>query len=160
VRPKGNQQDLAKRRLKAVRQVVRGERTQAEVAKQFAVSRQSVSRWVQEFKSRGAKGLRATKNTGRPSRLSPAQSARLEKMLLQGARASGFPSDLWTCPRIAQVIERRFSVKYHVDHVCRLLRELGWSVQKPERRAIERNEREIRRWVRVEWPRIKKKPAV
>jgi transposase len=83
---------------------------------------------------------------------------RLERLLVRGPEACGFPTDLWTCPRIAQVIQREFNVDYHVDHVRRILRSLGWSPQKPERRARERDELAIRRWVKVEWPRIKKKP--
>jgi transposase len=78
--------------------------------------------------------------------------------LLKGAKAAGFPTDLWTCPRVAQLIRESFSVTYHVDHVGRLLRDLGWSPQKPQRRAVERDEAEIQRWVKEEWPRVKKKP--
>ncbi len=80
--------------------------------------------------------------------------------MIQGAQAAGYPTDLWTCPRVAEQIERRFGVRYHVDHVGRLLHELGWSPQKPARRALERDEDAIRRWVRHEWPRVKKKPGV
>jgi transposase len=83
----------------------------------------------------------------------------LERDLLEGARAAGFPTDLWTCPRIAELIQSRFGVHYEVSGVWRLLRALGWTPQKPERRAVERKEREIQRWIKKEWPRIKKKPA-
>jgi transposase len=84
---------------------------------------------------------------------------RLEKKLLKGAQAAGFPTDLWTCPRVARLISSLFGVTYHVDHIGRLLHMLGWSPQKPERRAIERDEEKIRQWVKHQWPRIKKKPA-
>ena len=80
----------------------------------------------------------------------------LERDLLKGPKAFGFPTDLWTCPRVAQVIRRRYRVKYHVDHVSRLLRSMGWTPQKPERRARERDERAIRGWIRKDWPRVKK----
>lgn len=80
----------------------------------------------------------------------------MERVLLKGAAAAGFPTDLWTCPRVAQVIQKRFGVGYHVDHIGRLLHGLGWSPQKPERRAVERNEAEIRRWAKEDWPRVKK----
>jgi putative transposase len=96
---------------------------------------------------------------GRPRKLTAAQRARLEKALLRGALAYGFPTDLWTCPRVADLIERRFRVEYHVDHVGRLLHGIGWSPQKPERRARERDEEAIRTWVKTVWPRVKKKPA-
>ncbi len=72
---------------------------------------------------------------------------------------AGYPTDLWTCPRIAQVIHRRFGIRYHVDYLPRLLTSLGFSCQKPERRAIERDEPAIARWMQRDWKRIKKKPA-
>ena len=79
--------------------------------------------------------------------------------LLKGAKSNGFSTDLWTCPRVAQLIWERFGVDYHVDHIGRLLHGLGWGPQKPQRRAIERDEEAIRRWVNKEWPRIKKKQS-
>jgi transposase len=83
----------------------------------------------------------------------------LEQALLAGAQAAGFDNDLWTCPRVAQLIRQRFDIGYHVDHLGRLLRSLGWSPQRPERRARERDEVQIGRWIKEQWPRIKKKPA-
>lgn len=88
----------------------------------------------------------------------PKHKRTLEALLLKGAQAAGFHTDLWTCPRVADVVERRFGVHYHVDHVGRLLHELGWSPQKPARRAVERDEAAIRRWVQEKWPRVKKTP--
>ena len=83
----------------------------------------------------------------------------MEQWLLKGAQAVGFPTDLWTCPRVAQLIRERLGVSYHVDHVCRVLHGLGWSPQRPSRRAIERDESAIQNWICAEWPRIKKKPT-
>lgn len=103
--------------------------------------------------------MRARPAPGRPCKLNQAGRGRLGRLLLAGAEKAGYPTDLWTCPRVAGLIRRRFKVRYHVDHVSRLLRSMGWSPQKPERRARERDEEAIRRWVRVEWPRIKKKPV-
>jgi transposase len=80
----------------------------------------------------------------------------LETILLRGARGAGFSTDLWTCPRIVQVIQKVFGVCYHVDHIGRILRSLGWSPQKPQRWAIERDEAAIQRWVKADWPRVKK----
>ena len=80
-------------------------------------------------------------------------------LLIKGPLAAGFYTDLWTCPRVAELIKRRLGVDYHVDHVGRLLHELGWSPQKPARRAAERDEQEIRRWAREDWPRVKKTPG-
>lgn len=80
----------------------------------------------------------------------------MEKLLLKGAVAAGFPTDLWAWARIAQAIEERFGVRYHADHIGRLMRTLGWSPQKPTRRALKRDETAIATWVKFEWPRVKK----
>jgi transposase len=91
--------------------------------------------------------------------MKPTQKQRLLVCLERGAQAAGFSTDLWTCPRIAKLIRDRFDVSYHVDHVCRLLHSLGLSPQRPERRAIERDENQIQNWIRTTWPSAKKKPA-
>jgi transposase len=83
----------------------------------------------------------------------------LEKVLLKGARRAGFSSELWTCARVTDLIRQRFGVEYHLCHVWRLLRSMGWSCQTPARRAVERDEALIERWVKVEWPALKKRPA-
>ena len=77
---------------------------------------------------------------------------------MEGAESAGFSSNLWTCPRVAGIIRKRFRVRYHVDHIGRLLRSMGWTPQKPQRRAVERDEEAIQRWIKQDWPRIKKKP--
>jgi len=89
--------------------------------------------------------------------LTERQRERLSRELLRGPLEHGFETDLWTGPRVGRVIQRLFGVRYHPEYVPRLLRALGWSPQKPESRAYERDEGEIRRWVREEWPRIKKR---
>jgi putative transposase len=89
--------------------------------------------------------------------LAPRQLQQVERVLRNGAQAAGFATDLWTCPRVAQVIARRFGVQYHVDHLRRLLRAMGWSPQKPQRQAVERDEQAIRGWIKETWPRVKKK---
>jgi transposase len=101
-------------------------------------------------------GLVAKPHLGPEPRLTDDDLVRLEKLLLAGAHKAGFPSDLWTCPRVADVIQQRFGVEYHPAHIWKILRRLGWSCQKPERRARERNEIEIEHWRKMEWPRIKK----
>jgi transposase len=78
--------------------------------------------------------------------------------LLKGAITYAYSTDLWTTARIAEVIEDQFAVRYHRDHVGRLMRALGWSHQKPQRRAVERDERAIARWKRKDWPSVKKTP--
>jgi transposase len=103
--------------------------------------------------------LKAKPHPGRKPRLSSRQKERLKKILLRGPLAAGYPTDLWTCPRVAEVIERTFGVKYHPDWVWYILRSLGWTCQKPEQRARERDEKAIRHWRSVDWPRIKKSPG-
>jgi transposase len=158
MRPVGNAKQLERRRERAIALLQDG-RAPVDVARLLGVDRRSVRRWKAAHRERGAAGLAARPVSGRPSKLRARQRAQLEVVLLRGAEASGFESDLWTCPRVAQVIHRRFGIRYHVDHIGRLLRSLGWTPQRPTRRAVERDEEGIRRWIKREWPRIKKKPA-
>jgi transposase len=159
MRPHGNPEELERRRCRAIELLEQGH-PPVEVARIVDVDRRSVRRWNAAYRKQGIGGLKRKPVPGRPSKLSPARHKRLEAVLLKGARAAGFPTDLWTCPRVAEVIQIRFGIRYHVDHVGRLLHSLGWSPQKPQRRAVERNEADIQRWVKTEWPRIKKKPRV
>ena len=79
--------------------------------------------------------------------------------MIAGPLAAGFETDLWTCPRVAQVVRREFGISYHPDHLGRILHVLGFSPQKPQRRARERDEAAIKRWREKDWPRIKKRAA-
>lgn len=133
--------------------------TQAEIARILEVDARSVRRWKHDLRWGGKAALRAVPAPGRPAKLSPAQRQRLERQLLQGAQAAGFATDLWTCPRVAEHIERVFGVRYHVDHIGRLLHALHWSPQKPARKAVKREEEGIRRWVKQTWTAIRKKRA-
>ena len=157
MRPNGSQSFLQQRRFQALSLFENG-LTPVEIAHRLGVDRRSVRRWKAAYQSRGSKGLEAKSVPGRPTKLKLRDRDKLQKHLLRGAEACGFSTDLWTCPRIASVIRRHFKVDYHVDHVGRLLRSLGWSPQKPEHRARERDEKTIRTWVRYHWPRLKKKP--
>ena len=87
------------------------------------------------------------------------QLRRIEKALLKGPRFQGDRTEIWTLPRVATVIERVSGVKYHPGHVWRILRGLGWSLQRPTLRARERDDEAIARWVREDWPRVKKTPG-
>lgn len=158
MRPSGSPAELERRRLRALDLLKEG-LLPVEVARRLGVDRRSVRRWRASFDAGGRDGVRALPVPGRPSKMTAAQRTQLEKALLRGALAHGYPTDLWTCPRVAQLIDRRFGVEYHVDHVGRLLHALGWSPQKPERRARERDEEAIRTWIKTVWPRVKKKPA-
>ena len=158
MRPHGSPAQLERRRLQALGLLQQG-LAPVDVARRLGVDRRSVRRWKAAARHGGPARLKAIPATGRPPKLDGRARQRLARHLLRGAQAAGFPTDLWTCPRVATLIHREFGVRYHVDHVGRLLRALGWSPQKPERRARERDEPAIRRWLRTEWPRIKKNPA-
>ena len=155
MRPAGSAEELEHRRARAIALLKEG-LAPVDVAHRLGVDRRSVRRWKAAHREHGVAGIHAKPAPGRPSALDAKQKRRLEALLLKGAAAAGFPTDLWTCPRVAHLIRDRFGVDYHVDHVGRLLHALGWSPQKPERRAIERDEVAIREWVKARWPRVKK----
>jgi transposase len=126
---------------------------QAQVAHQLGVSRQNVSRWHAQWRAGGAEALRSAGPTGPTPRLSDQQLHRIDQALRQGARAHGFDTDHWTLERVASVIERLTGVGYHRGHVWKLLRHrLHYRLLRPARRAVERDERAIARWVAEDWP--------
>ena len=155
MRPPGNPSQLERRRRRALELLKRGG-TQSAVAEQLDCAKSSVSRWHHTYERAGPKGLAPKPIPGRPPKLSASQRQRLVRRLLQGPLACGYGTDLWTLPRIADQIARRYHVRYHPAHVWRLLRGLGWSCQKPERRALQRHEAAIAYWRRAVWPHIKK----
>ncbi len=157
MRPLGKSVKLEERRRKAVRMVLKEQMSAAEVAKKFGVTVRAVHWWLQWHRGEGQRGIESKQTPGRPSLLTLGQRKQLRKLLLKGALTAGFDSDLWTCPRIRELIRQRFEIVYHVDHVCRLLHALGFTPQKPERKAVERDEKAIRQWVGRQWPHIKKK---
>jgi len=148
--------ELRERRARAAK-LFDQDYSQAEVARRCGVSRTTAMRWHRAWIQRGRKSLDPLPR-GRPNQLTKAKLARIEQALLRGAQAHGFSSELWTLERVAQVIERVAGVRYHPGHVWRVLRSLGWSIQKPTTRARERDEAQIARWQKVEWPRLKKTP--
>ena len=148
MRPTGSAQELEVRRRLAVRMLKAGKGV-TEVAGLVGCAQSSVSRWKKALEEGGEEALRAKPHPGRKPRLSTKQKERLVKILLKGPRAAGFETDLWTCSRVAKVIRKAFGVRYHPDHVWKILKSLGWSYQKPERRARERDEEAISRWCRV-----------
>lgn len=158
MRPKGSAAELEVRRRLAGKLLQAGKGIR-EVARTVGSSPSSVKRWQQMLEQRGSDGLAAKSHPGRPPRLNVRQKRRLVELLKAGPLAAGYANEWWTCPRVAQVIEQRFAVRYHPDHVWRLLRALGWTCQKPERRARERDEVAIRKWRQQDWPRIKKRRA-
>ena len=158
MRPPGSPKRLEQRRQKAIALLRSGE-TYQKVAWAVKSSVSSVVRWHQAYQRNGKLGLRTKPIPGRPARLTPAQTATLTSFLVAGAQKAGYATDLWTLRRVADLIEKRFGVHYGLTGARRLLlRRMEWTWQKPERRAIERNEEAIARWKRADWPDIKKRP--
>ena len=155
-RPRRDFKGLQARRKQAAVLFSAGRLKQAEIARRLGVSRTSVHRWYVAWRQDGASGLRGAGRAGRKPRLEKTDLRILDRTLREGAAAWGFPTDLWTLPRVARVIKEITGVKYHPGHVWRILRNLNWSRQRPARRAKERNEKEIQRWVAEDWPRVKK----
>ncbi len=149
---------LEKRRLTAAKLLDRG-LNQSDVARRVKVVRQTVARWAKALAGGGVAALRKAGRAGRKPRLAAEQRERLVKLLLAGPESLGYETPLWTCPRVAHLIESEFDVRYHEGHVWKLLVWLGWSPQRPMGRARERNEAAIREWRQTRWPAIKKKPA-
>jgi len=143
--------------LEAVRLVLEQDWSQSQAARRVQAGQQSVSRWVGEYRARGAAGLRQAERAGRKPLLDAVQLERLVSLLLQGPEAHGFSTPLWSCPRVARLIADEFGVDYHEGHVWKILRALNWSPQRPVGKARERNEEAIRTGQRKTWPAIKKK---
>lgn len=144
------------RRRKGMRLLARGV-AQAEVARQCGVSRVSALRWEQQRRAAKAEAWKR-RPLGRRPKLTPAHKQTLEKALEKGAQAHGFLNDLWTLPRVATLIERQSDVRLHPGHVWRLLGQMGWSLQRPSGRAVQRDEVAIARWKKHTWPALKKSP--
>ena len=123
-----------------------------DIAEALGVSPVSVSRWFARVRDGGTEALRPHPSPGHPPKLSSAQKRLIPEFLWHDAEAYGFRGEVWTCARVAQVIEEEFGVRYHKDHVGRLLRALHWTPQVPIRRAIRRDEKAIQRWRDEVWP--------
>lgn len=155
MRPQGTPRQLEKRRRQAIQLLNKG-KTVSAIARWIGASKSSVVRWRDAYHLNGLKALRPRPTPGRPSRLTSRQKEGLTRALVEGPLAAGYTTDLWTLKRVAQVIWKRFRIRYHPNHLWRLLGQLGWSCQKPERRAKQRDEKAIMRWKQSNWPRIKK----
>jgi transposase len=133
---------------------------QAEVARRLGVSRQAVNVWARQLSEvNGATGKLKAKPLGRPRWLDPGQRATLSTALLKGALQAGFPTELWTVKRVRALVKREFGVEYSSTGCWELLRGLGFSPQKPEKRALQRNEAAIVTWKKKTWPALKKSPV-
>lgn len=147
---------LEARRMQAAA-LFRRDQSPAEVGRVLGVSRQNASVWHQRWTAHGIKGLKGAGRAGRRPKLPRERFKEVARALLRGPRAYGYTTEFWTLERIARVITKTCQVSYHPGHVWRLLGQLGWSCQRPMRRARQRDEAAIARWCRDTWPRIKKK---
>lgn len=145
-------------RKAAVKAVLSGQK-QNHVAKIFGVWPTAVCNWMRLYRKGGFASLRATISSGRPPKLGKKQREQLYELLKRGAIAAGFQTELWTGKRVAWLVKKEFGIGYHHQYVPTLLREIGFSLQKPARVARERDEKKIRAWVTRTWPVIKKKPG-
>ncbi len=143
------------RRLQAWRLRQKGW-SQRQIAAALGVSEGAVSQWMTRAREGGPEALRHHPPPGAPRRLSAAQLAQLPDLLQRGPEAYGFRGELWTRGRIAAVIRSQFGITYHPGHVSRLCKVIRWSVQKPARRARQRNEAAIAHWREQTWPAIKR----
>ncbi len=130
---------------------------QTKIAQTLGVTQGAVSQWLKAARAGGGKeALRRRPAPGITPKLTVEQRTELPELLRRGAEYFGFVGEVWTGRRVAQVIENHFSVRYHPEYIPRLLRSMGWSLQKPMRRAIQRDEEKVERWKHEEWPMLKK----
>ena len=157
-RTPGSAEENDRKRRRAVEIVFKEKKTQTEAAKEVGVTLRAVQKWVSLYRKHGVAGIRSKKATGRPTKITSIQLKQLSKILLKGAKSAGFSNDLWTSKRILKIIKDKFGITYHHNYIPRLLGALGWSVQRPQREAVEKDRKEIGKWIKTEWVRIKKKP--
>jgi transposase len=155
MKAKRTQDEASKRRVRAGRLLLAG-KTPPEVARMVGAPRQTVYRWREVLKLGGIEALREINQGGRPAQLGGTELSQLYVALLEGPTAHGFTTPLWTLKRVRLLIEREFGVRYSEVHVWRLLGQLGLSNQKPDRRALERDEAAIEHWRKRSWPALKK----
>ncbi len=154
-RPRRDFAGLEARRFAAA-DLFRHGHAQATIVQRLHVSRQTASRWFHAWHRLGRAALKAAGRAGRKPRLDESSLRQVEATLLRGPKASGFTTDLWTLPRISRVIARTTGVAYHPGHVWKLLRRMGWSRQRPARRAQEQDPAVTARWLKARWPQVKK----
>ena len=158
MRTKGSATELEARRRRAA-EYFHARKPLPEIADLVGVHLSSVKRWKRAWKDGGLRALAAKPHPGPSPKLSADQKRKLVDLLKAGPAAAGYRTDLWTCRRVADVVRKKFRVAYHADHVGRILHELGFTPQKPQRIAREQDATAVERWRKKDWPRIKKRPA-
>jgi transposase len=158
MRSKGSAAELEARRRLAVQRVNEGWQ-QKDVAAFLGVSTKAVSNWVAAYRAAGDDGLKGKPHPGPKPKLSRRQEAAVLSWLARSPKAFGYKTELWTARRLAEVIERRYGVRFHSNYLAEWLTKRGYSPQKPEAKAVERDNPAIARWVAEDWPRIKKSPG-
>src|SRR3954464_12127468 len=133
--------------------------SQQKIAEALGVTAGAVSQWMRRGREGGEEALKRRPRRGAEPKLTAEQRAQIPVLLAQGAEAFGFRGDVWTATRVATVIGREFGVRYHPNHVGKLLRSAGWSVQKPIERASQRDEAAIEAWRTERWPALKRGPT-
>ena len=150
---------LEARRIQGVELYKKGW-SEYDIAEALGVKQASVSRWVTAEREGGIERLKSSKHPGPKPKLEDAEKGMLVELLLRSPTDFGFEGELWTSPRVALLIKHYFDVSYHPGHVRKLLRELGFSPQKPVKRASQRDEKEIAKWCKKTWPKVKKTPKL
>lgn len=152
---KTQSKELERQRLKAGRLLLNGV-SQVEVARRVGVAKSTVSGWNAKLEQGGLDALRATGLRGRPASLDERDRKRLGKMLLKGPMAAEFATDVWTLPRVRELVKREFGVVLSESQIWRVLRAMGFSPQKPSKRALQRDEEKAGEWKTKRWPALKK----
>ena len=158
VRPRRDFQAMEDRRMRAA-DLFAEHVSQADIARELGVAHQTVSDWHDKWAAGGRRALRSAGRAGRLPKVTETDLAKVDRALRKGPLAHGHPTDLWTLGRVAEVIEKETGVRYHPGHVWRVLRQMGWSRQRPARQAMERDDQAIERWVNERWPKLKKTPG-
>lgn len=155
---KRDHKEMEKRRLRGCKMLDKGYGC-SEVARRLGVTRAVVYRWKAAWQGGGRQAIASKGKAGRKPKLDARAAGRITEALLAGPRAQGYKTDLWTLPRVGHLIEKLTTVRYHAGHVWRVLGKLGFSCQRPERRAVERDDKQVRHWRRKVWPVLKKTPG-
>ena len=154
-KPKFSRKELERRRLAAGEDLLSGMK-EIDVARKYGVNPSSVTRWKQMLEKEGMEGLKQKKALGKRSKLSGDQQEILKEIILRGAAAYGYKTDLWTLKRVAEVIKKEFDVSYHFRSLSDVLHRMGLSSQKPARRAAERNQAAVQTWLEEQWAKDRK----